>query len=237
MSVISIKKELMARASAARKKTNERFFKTGPSEYGYGDVFMGVSTPDIRKIAKSFPSVSFSDIKTLLSSKFHEERAMALVMLVQRFEKGSKKTKKQVYDFYLKHFKYVNSWDLVDISAHKIVGEYALKNHKLKSVFSKYAVSKNLWGRRMSIVGTLSMIRSGKFEITMKVASMLLSDTNDLTHKAVGWMLREVWKRDSKIVEDFLRENYNDVSRTTLRYAIERMKEKKRKIFLNLKNQ
>jgi len=176
--------------------------------------------------------LSLSDVKKLLQSKIHEERTAALKILVHRFESGDEREKKQVYDFYLKNFKHVNNWDLVDVSAYKIVGAYLQEHPKEANILSKYAKSKNLWERRLSIVATFAFIRNDEFGWTMKNAKTLLPDSHDLTHKAVGWMLREVWKRDRKLVEDFLIKNYKQIPRTTLRYAIERMEEKKRKQFL-----
>ncbi|MFC1730776.1 DNA alkylation repair protein [candidate division KSB1 bacterium] len=232
MSIILLRKTLRSYASPERKESNEWFFKTGKGQYGYGDKFIGVRDPDAQKAAKQFKDLPLKDVKKLLESKIHEERATALRILVLKFEAGDKKGKKEVYDFYLKNFKYVNNWDLVDVSAYKIVGAYMREHPKSASVLSKYAQSKNLWERRLSIVATLAFIRNNEFNWTMKNAKILLADTHDLTHKAVGWMLREVWKRDHKIVEDFLIKNYKQVPRTTLRYAIERMEEKKRKQFL-----
>ncbi len=232
MSLVLLKKILQTCVSAKRKETNERFFKMGKGEYGYGDQFIGVSGSDIKKVAKQFIGLSFVDIKKLLQSKIHEERTVAITILVLNFEKGDKKIKKKIYDFYLKNFKYVNNWDLVDLSAYKIVGEYILENPKEGNVLEKHAKSKNLWERRLSIVATWAFIRKSDFRWTMKNAKVLLPDSHDLTHKAVGWMLREVWKRDSKIVESFLIKNYKQIPRTTLRYAIERMEEKRRRSFL-----
>lgn len=235
MSLAELKKELKGFSSPERKKTNEWFFKTGKGQYGYGDKFIGVRVPDCRKIAKKFRELSMIEIKKLLSSPIHEERLTALLILVDLFEKGDDKKQKEIFDFYLENYKRVNNWDLVDLSAPKIVGAYLLNNPKLTSVLNKYAKSKNLWERRLSIVATFTLIRANQFDQTMKSAKVLLSDDHDLTHKAVGWMLREVWKRDHNIVEKFLKDNYNKIPRTTLRYAIERMPEPKRLQFLKNK--
>lgn len=232
MSLPLLKKALRSYASAERKKTNEWFFKTGKGQYGYGDIFMGVSDPDSRTVARQFEHLQLSEVKKLLQSKIHEERATALKILVRKFEVGDERVQKQVYDFYLKNLKQVNNWDLVDASAYKIAGAYIHEHPKQALILDTYARSRNLWERRLSIIATLSFIRNNEFEWTMKNAKVLLTDSHDLTHKAVGWMLREVWKRDHKIVEDFLTRNYGRVPRTTLRYAIEKMKEGKRKRFL-----
>lgn len=232
MSLTLLKKALQSYASVKRKKTNARFFKTGKGQYGYGDKFIGVSDPDSHKVARQFVHLLLTDIKKLLRSKTHEERATALKILVLKFEQGDEKLQKQVYDFYLKNFEHVNNWDLVDASASKIAGVYLLAHPKEVRIFGKFARSKNLWERRLSIIATFAFIRNNEFTWTMKNAKVLLADSHDLTHKAVGWMLREVWKRDHGIVENFLIKNYKQIPRTTLRYAIERMEEKKRKQFL-----
>ncbi len=232
MSLALFKKTLQSYASPKRKKSNQWFFKTGKGQYGYGDKFIGVSDPDSRKVAKQFYNLPIPDVKKLLQSKIHEERTTALKILVHKFESGDELKKKQIYNFYLKNFKYVNNWDLVDVSAYKIAGTYLLKHPKRARVLGKFSKSKSLWERRLSIVATLALIRNNEFNWTMKNAKTLFGDSHDLTHKAVGWMLREVWKRDSRLVENFLIKNYKQVPRTTLRYAIERMEEKKRKRFL-----
>ena len=232
MSLALLKKTLQSYASPKRKKSNEWFFKTGKGEYGYGDKFIGVSDPDNRKAAQQFHNLPFSGVAKLLQSKIHEERSTALRILVYKFENGDELEKKKVYDFYLMYFKHVNNWDLVDVSAYKIAGAYLYQHPKEIKILGTYAKSKNLWERRLSMVATLALIRNNEFNWTMKNAKTLLSDSHDLTHKAVGWMLREVWKRDHKLVETFLIKNYKQIPRTTLRYAIERMDEKKRKQFL-----
>ncbi len=232
MSLTLLKKTLRSYASAERKKSNEWFFKTGKGQYGYGDKFMGVSDPDSHKVARQFDTIPLTEVKKLLQSKIHEERTTALKILVRKFAVGDERVKRWVYGFYLKNFKHVNNWDLVDVSACKIAGAYMLLHPKKAHILDTYARSKNLWERRLSIIATLVFIRNNEFTWTMKNAEVLLADPHDLTHKAVGWMLREVWKRDHKIVEDFLMRNYRRIPRTTLRYAIERMEEKKRQRFL-----
>lgn len=232
MSLISLKKLLRSYASGERKKANERFFKTGHGQYGYGDIFIGVSDPDSRKAARQFCALPLAEIKKLLQSKMHEERATALKILVRKFESGDERIKKQVYDFYIKNLNQVNNWDLIDASAYKIAGAYMFKHPKKATILTVCARSKNLWKRRFSIIATLAFIQNNEFEWTMKNAKALLTDSHDLIHKAVGWMLREVWKRDHAIIEDFLMRNYRQIPRATLRYAIERMDEKARTQFL-----
>jgi len=224
-------KELRKYAEPARAEHHKQFFKTGKGEYGEHDQFIGVIVPNVRKVAKKFFTIDYSDIKKLLDSPIHEDRFVALIILTERFKKN-KEERKVIFDFYLKHFHAVNNWDLVDVSSHKIVGVYVFENPKEANILGKYVKSTHLWERRLSMVATWAFIQKNEFTWTMKNAKMLLSDKYDLTHKAVGWMLREVWKRDNKIVEDFLIKNYENVPRTTLRYAIERMDEKKRKQFL-----
>lgn len=232
MTLTILKRKLRSYASPKRKKINEWFFKTGKGHYGHGDVFIGVSNPDCRKVAKQFQYIAFPEVKKLLQSKIHEDRFTALLILVNKFEAGDDHEKREVYKFYLKHLEFVNNWDLVDTSAYKIVGAYIVKHPQEGQKLSRYALSKNLWERRLSIVATLAFIRKREFAWTMKNAKALLIDSHDLTHKAVGWMLREVWKRDHTLVESFLIKNYSSIPRTTLRYAIERMKKGKRKQFL-----
>ncbi len=232
-----IKKELRKYASEKRRKSNEWFFKTGKGEYGEGDKFIGVRVPNIRKVAKKFLGINLKVIEKLLYSKIHEERLLALLILVEQNKQAVKNKEigkqKKVVKFYLQHSKQVNNWDLVDLSAHYILGQAILDGLEGKTVLNKLSQSKNLWQRRISIISTWSFIRSGKYDITLQLAKKLLADQEDLIHKAVGWMLREVWKRDNMKVEKFLVENYSKIPRMTLRYAIEKMSDKKRKIFLS----
>lgn len=232
MKLSNLRSELKTYASPERKKANEWFFKTGNGEYGAGDKFIGLSMPNIRKIAKKYNDLLLSDIKKLLTSPIHEERMTALIILVDQFSKGDELLQTKLFEFYLKNDKYINNWDLVDVTAPKIVGAYILKHPSKQSTLIQYSKSNNLWQRRIAIISTFAFIRSNQFNLTMQIGETLFSDTHDLTHKAVGWMLREVWKRDHKLIETFLIENYNSIPRTTLRYAIERMVEFKRKQFL-----
>jgi len=168
MSLTLLKKTLRSYASPERKKSNEWFFKTGPGQYGHGDKFIGVTVPDSRKVARQFQDLPLTDVKKLLQSKIHEERLTALLLLVHKFETGDKRERKQIYDFYLKHFKHVNNWDLVDLSSHKIVGAYIYQHPKQAKILGKHAKSKNLWERRLSIVATFALIRDNEFGLTMK---------------------------------------------------------------------
>jgi 3-methyladenine DNA glycosylase AlkD len=193
---------------------------------------LGLTVPQSRKIAIKFKDLSFSDIKKLLQSKIHEERVIALLILVHNFEKGSKEHQKDIYDYYLKNTKYINNWDLVDLSADKIVGQYLLD--KSKDILFRLAHSENLWERRISIVATYQFIKDGRYQETLTISKMLLNDQHDLIHKAVGWMLREVGKKCSEdLLVEFLGKHYKQMPRTMLRYAIERLQEKLRKKYLS----
>jgi 3-methyladenine DNA glycosylase AlkD len=224
-----ILKELKKYANKAKAKLLSGFFKTGKGEYGYGDVFLGITVPYSRRVVKEvYGKVDLKNLKQSIHSKFHEERLVALLLLVEMYKRN--KNKREIYDFYLNNIEGINNWDLVDLSAPNIVGEYLLDGNK--KILERLALENNLWKKRIAIISTLTFIRKGDFEWTFKISKILLEDKHDLIHKAVGWMLREAWKRDSKPVERFLKENYNKLPRTTLRYAIERVEEKRRKEML-----
>ncbi len=236
MKEINLKNELQKYASIERKKTNEWFFKTGKGQYGEGDIFMGVRVPDVRKVAKKNLDITFTQLQKNIKSQLHEVRLCAILILVENNKKAlkikDKKSQKQILDFYMKNLKYINNWDLVDLSAHYILGQAILDGLEQEKKLDELIKSKILWERRVGIIATWIMIRESKLKTTLRLSKKLLNDKEDLMHKAVGWMLREVWKRDEKIVEEFLIKNYDDVPRTTLRYAIEKMKEPKRKRML-----
>lgn len=228
-----LKKELKKISNPRQAKVLRRFFKTGKGEYGEGDIFLGVKVPDQREIADKFQKLSLGDLEKLLNSKVHEYRMTALLILIKQYKKADEREKKKIFNFYLKNSRNINNWDLVDLSAPKIVGDYLL--NKPRNVLYKLARSKNLWERRIAIISTWIIIRNNEFDDTLKISKMLLKDEHDLIHKAVGWMLREVGKRDQKIEEEFLRKYYSKMPRVMLRYAIERFDEKKRKFYLNKK--
>ncbi|MFC1801994.1 DNA alkylation repair protein [Patescibacteria group bacterium] len=236
MSLPNLKKEITLKADKKRAIVSQRFFKTGVGEYGEGDIFIGITVPESRKIAKKYKDIVFKDIKKLLSSRIHEERFIALLILVDNFKSEKTVNKKRIFDFYLKNTKYVNNWDLVDLSAGKIVGEFILVEIKNKKeqlvILEKLAKSKNLWEKRISIIATFQFIKSNQFDHTLKISKILLSDDHDLIQKAVGWMLREVGKRSIETEEEFLKENLQKIKRTTLRYAIEKFPEEKRQKYL-----
>ncbi len=225
-----LKKDLEKARKYKKVKGLSRFFKTGKGEYGEGDLFLGVSVPNQRKTAKKHSNLPLKDLQKLLSSKIHEYRQTALFILINKYKKINDAGKKKIFDFYLKNSKNINNWDLVDCSAYHILGNYLLKKDKL--ILYKLAESKNLWEKRMAIIATFELIKNGQFQDTLKIAKILLSDSHDLIHKAVGWMLREVGKRNQKKEEQFLKKYYKVMPRTMLRYAIEKFNEKKRKYYL-----
>ncbi|MCX6703044.1 MAG: DNA alkylation repair protein [Candidatus Wolfebacteria bacterium] len=232
LTLSSLRKELRSNANPKRAEFSKRYFKCGPGEYGEGDVFMGltITTGELRKIAKSYLSLSFPDLQELLNSKFHEERQFALMVLVYKYGKSGSPEKKKIFDFYLKNTKHINNWDLVDLSAPNIVGEYLLD--KPRGILYKLAKSKNLWEKRIAVLATFAFIKEGQFTDSFKIAEILLDDSHDLIHKAVGWMLREVGKKFLADEEKFLKKRYKKMPRTMLRYAIEKFPEKKRKAYL-----
>jgi 3-methyladenine DNA glycosylase AlkD len=233
---LKIQKELRRLGSMEKAKSSLRFFKTGSGQYGEGDVFIGVTVPEQRKIARQFSAVPFSMLEQLLASKIHEERLTALIILVDQMESAIKakdqQMQKKIINFYIQNLDQVNNWDLVDSSAKYIVGAYIFD--KDRTILEKLAGSKNLWYRRVSIIATHHFIQNGEYTPSLVLAQTLLADTHDLTHKAIGWTLREVYKKDSKLIEGFLKEHIRKIPRTTLRYAIERMPELKRRLFLTL---
>ncbi len=231
----NIQKDLQAGVNPIQAKNLQRFFKTGVGQYGEGDVFLGLKVPEVRNIAvKYFNDVEFADLKVLLDSQIHEYRLTALLILVKKYEKTKDPLiKKQLVDFYLENLERANNWDLVDLSAPRILGDYLFhQEEKEREVLYQLATSTNLWRQRVAIVSTYSLIKKGQFKDTLKISLLLLNHPHDLIHKAIGWMLRELGKKDQTLLENFLKENYQKIPRTTLRYAIERFEEKKRLQFL-----
>lgn len=230
MNAVLAKKELHSHIRRGKAEVLSRFFKTGKGQYGEGDVFLGVMVPETRKTAKAFKGIVFSEIKKLLDSKYHEERLLGVLILVEKFMIGTETEKEKIYKFYLRNIRQINNWDLVDLSAPKIVGGYL--NKKDKKILVKFANSRNLWERRISILSTLHFINKNNYSETLKIAEILLGDKHDLIHKAVGWMLREVGKKSLSAEEDFLAKNHLKMPRTMLRYAIERFPTHKRVKYL-----
>ena len=211
-------------------KRRASFFKTGRGEYAEGDLFLGVDSPSLRKIAKKyFKAVSYADLQKMLESPYHEIRVGAVFILVLMFQHGSEEERKKIFDFYMENIRYINNWDLVDVSAPYIVGPVAFEN---ESVLFLLAKSCRLWEERVSVVATLYFIKQNRFDVTLSLGEYFLTHRHDLMHKAVGWMLREVGKRDEKVLCDFLDKHINQMPRTMLRYAIERFPEDKRRRYL-----
>ena len=234
----SLKSDLRKLATPKKAKASEWFFKTGPGQYGEGDQFIGVTVPKQRSVAKKYKDLPLSQAKQLLKSPIHEERLVALIILVERFKSTGQwsddKNQKEIYDCYLANTDRVNNWDLVDSSAGYIVGTYLLD--KPRDILYKLAKSENIWERRIAMIATSAFIDKGDPEDTLKIAETLLTDKHDLIHKAVGWMLREVGKRcGEKSLIDFLDKHASTIPRTTLRYAIERFPEEKRQRYLKTK--
>lgn len=225
-----LQRELQSLTDPKKAEILSRFFKTGKGEYGEGDIFLGITVPKQREIAKKYRHLSRQDIQKLLKSKIHECRLTSLMILRMQYQKAKEEQKKDFFDFYLRNTKYINNWDLIDGSAPEIVGSYLL--NKNRSVLYDIAKSSSLWERRVAILATFWFIRNNQFDDTLKIAEILLLDTHDLIHKAVGWMLREIGKRDQEVEETFLRKYYRIMPRVMLRYAIERFDEKKRKYYL-----
>ncbi len=231
----SIKKEMKDLQNPLKKKVLEKFFKTKKSEYGYGDIFYGITVPITRTIAKKyFKKMSLEETEQLLHSKIHEERLCALLILVLKFEnkETTEEEQKKIFNFYLKNTKYINNWDLVDLSSHHIIGKYLFEHRNEILILNKLSISNLIWDKRVAMISCYYFIYRKDFEQSLSIAKILLCDEHDLIQKAVGWMLREIGKRDLNTEENFLKENYKLMPRTMLRYAIEKFPEAKRKKYL-----
>src|SRR5919106_133388 len=230
MTINEIHIRLQALGNKKRAQFSQRFFKTGPGEYGDGDLFLGIRVPVLRKLAREYQCIALNEVLQLLRSPFHEQRLMALLILVRVYAQGEEAIKKQVYERYMENTRFINSWDLVDSSAASIVGAYLLKRNK-KPLYA-LVKSGDLWERRIAIMASFHFIKRDEFDDSLKIAKLLLHDKEDLIHKAVGWMLREIGKRHLPSEEDFLGKQYRNMPRTMLRYAIERFPEAKRRRYL-----
>ena len=226
-----IQKRLRQFATREKARVLQGFFKTGPGEYGEGDIFLGVVVPDIRRVAKEFQDEPLREVIKLLKSAIHEERLLALLLLVGAYTRGDDALKKKIFSLYLKNTKFINNWDLVDLSAPNIVGTHLLERSR-KPLYM-LARSTDLWKRRIAVLSTFAFIRQNDFDDTLRISKNLLKDDHDLIHKAVGWMLREIGKRDLRTEELFLKQHYKKMPRTMLRYAIERFPEGKRRNYLD----
>lgn len=234
MTLKNLQKKFHKLKSKERAQSNARFFKTGKGEYGEGDSFLGITVPQTRLIAKEGNALTLKDIKTLLKSPWHEERLLAAILLVNRYKKAPETEKNEIYHLYLKNIKIgMNNWDLVDTSAPYIVGPHLEKSprHDLY----RLARSKNLWEKRVSIVATQYFIRKNDFHETLTLCEMFLKEKHDLMHKACGWMLREVGKKDVNTLRNFLKQYASVMPRTMLRYSIERMDTAERRMWMNQK--
>jgi 3-methyladenine DNA glycosylase AlkD len=229
-----IKKELKRIGDKEKAKVLARFFKTGKGEYGEGDKFLGIIMPKLRVVAKEYwPKISIPEtIQLLQNSSYHEERMLALLILVYKYQKAEPKEKALIFKTYLRNTKFINNWDLVDVTCRDIIGHHLLNQDK--KILYRLAKSKNIWERRIAIVATWYFISQNQLTETFKINKMLLSDQHDLIHKAVGWMLREAGKKDVSVLKNFLIENQKLLPRTTLRYAIERFSKKERQLLMKI---
>ena len=231
MNAKEISKRLQKMGDKEDARFLQGFFKTGVGQYGERDIFLGIRVPALRKLAKEYKALPPEEVLPLLRSTYHEVRLFALILFVNAFAQGDETIQKKIYDLYMANTRYINNWDLVDISAPNIVGAFLLERNR-KPLY-QLAKSKNLWKRRIAILATFYFIRSNKFADTLKIAGILLRDKEDLIHKAVGWMLREVGKRDIECAESFLQKYCQVMPRTMLRYAIEKFTQSKRQMFLD----
>jgi len=224
------KRALRRYADPVRAKHALRFFKTGPGEYGAGDRFIGAKVPEIRLVCREFRTLPLAEVRKLLKSAVHEERLLAVFILVWQFKRGDPAQQENVYRFYVRHMKHINNWDLVDSSAPYIVGGYLFEQDR-KELYT-WAKSRNLWKRRIAVMGTFYFIREDDFDDALRLSKLLLRDEHDLIHKAVGWMLREIGNRNRRVEEAFLKKHYPKMPRTMLRYAIEKFPEKRRRAYI-----
>lgn len=230
---IDIKNELREVADPERAKNAIWFFKTGKGQYGEGDVFIGVSNPNLRAVCKNYKHLSFEELQDLLDDKIHEFRFAALVIMVEQFKKANAEKRKEIFDLYLKNLPNINNWDLVDCSCRDIVGFYLYD--KDRTLLDEMAMVDHLWTQRVAMVSTSYFIGKGEFDDVLRIAKLLLNHKHDLIHKAIGWMLREAWKRGGQaVVEGFLTENIREIPRTALRYSLEKMTDERRGCFMKM---
>jgi len=232
MSYSAIHRELVSLCTPARVTVNKRYFKTGPGEYGHGDKFLGLSVPGVRAVVRAHRDLPLGEVRMLLESEWHEERLLALLILVDQYRRGDRPVRDEIHTLYLRNRKCVNNWDLVDSSAPYLVGPHLPPGKR--GLLTRLAKSKAIWERRIAMLSTLHYIKRGEFDDALRIATLLLDDEEDLIHKAVGWMLREVGNRDREVEERFLREHAHRMPRTMLRYAVEKFPDHTRKHYLGL---
>jgi 3-methyladenine DNA glycosylase AlkD len=228
--LIAIRAELHELGNPVRGAHSQRFFKTGPGQYGEGDKFLGLTVPEMRGIARRFRELDDAAVLEMLFSSWHEERLVALLLMVDSYDRGDDPRRAHIHRAYLANTARINNWDLVDASAGNIVGQHLQAGNIV--LLERLARSESLWERRIAIVSTFHFIKRDEFRPTLKIATLLLGDSQDLIHKATGWMLREVGKRDRTVLDRFLKKHYKRMPRTMLRYAIERHPERVRKQYL-----
>lgn len=227
----ALHRQLLALRSAPRAAILQRFFKTGPGEYGAGDRFLGITVPVLRRLARAHQALPLAGVGALLQSPWHEERLLALLILVRRYDRAAPSEREAIYRLYRRRRARINSWDLVDCSAEHIIGAHL--RHADRSSLQALAGSRRVWDRRIAVMATFHYIKRGEYQVTLQIARLLLDDEHDLIHQAVGWMLREVGKRDQAVEEAFLRRHAHRMPRTMLRYAIERFPPALRRRYLD----
>jgi 3-methyladenine DNA glycosylase AlkD len=226
----ALKRDLKSASTPERAAGAARYFKTGIGEYGEGDVFIGVTVPDLRRVARQYKALSLDELEKLLAAREHEFRVAALLILVAQYERGNESTQKAILDLYLRNTRFINNWDLVDASCREIVGSHV--RTRSKALLTRLAKSRSIWERRIAMISTMPLIRDGDVDEPLRIAEMLLDDRHDLIHKAIGWVLRVVGDRDRAALLGFLKQHYERVPRTALRYAIEHFSAEERKNLL-----
>ncbi len=213
-----------------------RFFKTGNGQYGQGDQFLGLTNPKIHSVVREYKQLPLNEVAQLIQNPFHEARVTAALILVDQYQKADENGKAEIFKLYCQSFKFINNWDIVDLSAYKITGDYIFNHPNLQTKINTWIKSKHLWTRRIGVMSTFTYIRKNQFDLTINICEQLLNDSHDLIHKATGWMLREVGKRDIDVLIDFLDKYATKMPRTMLRYAIEKLPELKRRYYLEKKD-
>lgn len=236
MKASSVKKDLQRIADPEKAVTLARFFKTGKGEYGEGDIFIGIKVPDQRNVARRFRELPLPELKTLLSDPVHECRLTALMILVDKYSKADVRTRGEIFDFYIGNTRYINNWDLVDLSCEKIIGRHLYSSGSDRSILYDLAGHDYLWDQRIAVVSTYWFIKNRDFDDTVRLCEYFLGHRHDLIHKATGWMLREAGKRDITVLREFLDRHAGVMPRTMLRYAIEKLDGTERKKYMDAKS-